>query len=74
MAPIMTIQHDQADQDLGGHISIFSLCSSSTPVRQAYTLLMVSDNPLDHEQQQVSGTTPLYGHRSAATGSARRFR
>src|SRR5207247_5995514 len=61
-------QHDQPDQDLGGHISIFSLCSSSMPVRQAYALLIVSDTPWNISSTQVRGTTPLYGQRIGRHG------
>ena len=39
--------------------SIFSLCSSSMPVRAAYTLLIVSETPWMSSSRQASGTTIL---------------
>src|SRR6185503_7265064 len=61
-------QHDQTEQDFGAHISIFSLCSSSMPVRQAKTLLIVSDTPCSISSTQVAGTTALYGQRIGRHG------
>ena len=49
----------EAGQDFEGHISTFSLCSSSMPVRQAQVLLITSDTPWMRSSSHVTGTTLL---------------